>query len=210
MLTSYQTILTVCEAQYEIQKSLFIAHAAPAPSEAAAQEYIHSLKKRYYDATHNCSAYSIGLDDEQQKADDDGEPSGTAGRPILEVIKKNNMKNIVVVVTRYFGGIKLGAGGLVRAYSKSAALALQSAPITTYILSETYKIYVDYLYQGPLENQLFHAAFPITDKTFQEQACFFVNILPEQKDRLLQLVNESTRGTAILEACGSGYVEKSC
>ncbi len=116
-------------AHYEIQKSKFLTCAQHVESEAEAREFIAAVKKNYYDARHTCSAYVIGPDARLQKSNDDGEPGGTAGNPILECIKQNGLTDIVVTVTRYFGGIKLGAGGLIRAYSHAAALGLAACPM---------------------------------------------------------------------------------
>lgn len=205
MLTRYQTITEPGRAEYEIQKSLFIAYAAPIGTEEAAREFIHCIKKQDYSATHHCFAYVIGLDDAIQKADDDGEPSGTAGRPILEVLKKHAIKNSIIVVTRYFGGIKLGAGGLTRAYGKSAALGLDKAGITTFVFTKKYQIHVSYTLQGPLENQLIRSGFSIISRDFTNQAVFTVLILPEKQDELFRLVQEITHGEAHIEACGHDY-----
>src|SRR5699024_11106043 len=116
MLTQYYTIKESGTYEFTIQKSRFIGHIARIKNEEEAQLFIQKIKKQHYNATHNCSAYLIGEQDHIQKANDDGEPSGTAGIPMLEVLKKLSLKNTVVVATRYFGGIKLGAGGLIRAY----------------------------------------------------------------------------------------------
>ena len=126
MLSLYLTVSGYGEAEIEIQKSRFIAYVQRAEEEEAAAAFIEQIKKKHWNATHNCSAYVIGGNDQWQKADDDGEPSGTAGKPILEIIKKNQLKDTVIVVTRYFGGIKLGAGGLIRAYGKSASAGLKA------------------------------------------------------------------------------------
>lgn len=115
------------ETLYEIQKSKFITHLRHVDTEDEAREFITAMKKRYYDARHNCSAYVLGERSDKQKSNDDGEPGGTAGNPILEAIKAKNLTNIVVVVTRYFGGIKLGAGGLIRAYSHAATMGIDAA-----------------------------------------------------------------------------------
>ena len=112
---------------YEIQKSKFITHLQHVESEDEARAFVTAMKKQYYDARHNCSAWVLGADARLQKSNDDGEPGGTAGNPILEAIKQHALTDIVVVVTRYFGGIKLGAGGLIRAYSHSAVLGLEAA-----------------------------------------------------------------------------------
>lgn len=115
MLSNYYTVKQEDFDQLIIQKSRFIGYVKRVETEEEAQEFIQTIKKKHHDATHNCSAYMVGEHNQIQKANDDGEPSGTAGVPILEVLKKQDLKDTVVVVTRYFGGIKLGAGGLIRA-----------------------------------------------------------------------------------------------
>src|SRR5690606_36119864 len=117
MLNKYYTVKQAGSHEIIIQKSRFIGYVERVNTENEANEFIQKIKKQHYNATHNCSAYIIGDHDQIQKANDDGEPSGTAGIPMLEVLKRLNLKNTAVVVTRYFGGIKLGAGGLIRAYS---------------------------------------------------------------------------------------------
>lgn len=115
------------ETLYEIQKSKFITHIRHVETEEDARTFIQSMKKKYFDARHNCSAYVLGERADKQKSNDDGEPGGTAGNPILEAIKKNGLTDVVIVVTRYFGGIKLGAGGLIRAYGHAAVLGIEAA-----------------------------------------------------------------------------------
>lgn len=127
---AYNTIKEIddsIEVLYEIQKSKFITHIKHIENEDEARDFILAMKKRYYDARHNSSAYVLGEKSDKQKSNDDGEPGGTAGNPILEAIKARKLTNVVVVVTRYFGGIKLGAGGLIRAYSHAATLGINAA-----------------------------------------------------------------------------------
>src|SRR5699024_9992781 len=116
-LTSYLTVKREGSDEVIIQISRFIGYVSRVETEKEAIDFIQEIKKKQHDATYNCSAYIIGEQDEIQKANDDGEPSGTAGIPMLEVLKQKKLKDTAVVVTRYFGGIKLGAGGLIRAYS---------------------------------------------------------------------------------------------
>ncbi|NRD76684.1 YigZ family protein [Bacillus sp. BRMEA1] len=154
MLPYYYTVKTFGEHEITIQKSRFIAHVQRAESEQEAQEFIQMIKKQHWDATHNCSAYIIGEHDQIQKANDDGEPSGTAGVPILEVLKKRNLKDTVVVVTRYYGGIKLGAGGLIRAYGKAASEGLDATGIVERRLTQIVHVNIDYTWLGKIEKEI--------------------------------------------------------
>lgn len=121
----YRTIRQDGQAQEEIKKSRFICHAKRVYSEEEARDFIAAIKKEHYKATHNCSAFIIGEKSEIKRTSDDGEPSGTAGVPMLGVMENHQLTNVCFVVTRYFGGIKLGAGGLIRAYAGSVALAIK-------------------------------------------------------------------------------------
>jgi uncharacterized YigZ family protein len=154
MLTSYYTVKGHGEQEIIIQKSRFIAYVNRVTTEEEAQHFIQTIKKKHWDANHNCSAYCIGENNNIQKANDDGEPSGTAGVPILEVIKKRNLKDTVIVVTRYFGGIKLGAGGLIRAYGKSASEGVNNTGIVERTLMTTMETKVAYGWLGKVENEL--------------------------------------------------------
>ena len=123
-MLEYKTINGYAQTEWEVQKSRFISYVNHIENETQAQDFVNQIRKKHFDATHNCYAYIIGEHSDTQKSNDDGEPSGTAGVPILEVLKKNELSDVVVVVTRYFGGIKLGAGGLIRAYGKTATICL--------------------------------------------------------------------------------------
>ena len=144
MLKTYRTVEQLGQDEVVIEKSTFIGYARPVENEEAALAFIQEIKKKHRDATHNVPAYVLGEHNEVQRCNDDGEPSGTAGVPVLEVLKKENVRNVAIVVTRYFGGIKLGTGGLVRAYTKGAKVALESAKIITRVLYQTVIISVDY------------------------------------------------------------------
>ena len=148
----YKTTAENGTASYEIQKSRFIAYTSHVETEAEARDFVTAIKKKHFDARHNCSAWVLGADSSQQKSNDDGEPGGTAGNPILESIKQHGLTNVVVVVTRYFGGIKLGAGGLIRAYSHTATLGLEATPcleVKPFCLLEAE---MDYSLLGTVEN----------------------------------------------------------
>ncbi len=148
----YKTTAENGTASYEIQKSRFIAYTSHVETEAEARDFVTAIKKKHFDARHNCSAWVLGADSSQQKSNDDGEPGGTAGNPILEAIKQHGLTNVAVVVTRYFGGIKLGAGGLIRAYSHTASLGLEATPcleVKPFCLMEAE---MDYSLLGTVEN----------------------------------------------------------
>ena len=163
MLPRYYTVKGNGEHEIVIQKSRFIAHVARVETEEAAQNFIQRIKKENWNATHNCSAYLIGENDHIQKANDDGEPSGTAGVPILEVLKKKHLKDTVVVVTRYFGGIKLGAGGLIRAYGKSTSEGINATGIVERKLMKVMSTVIDYTWLGKIENELRSSVYGIKD-----------------------------------------------
>ncbi|MBO1910908.1 YigZ family protein, partial [Microvirga sp. 3-52] len=129
MRANYRTVKGYGESEYVIQRSRFITFVMRVETEEEALDFINNIKKMHHTATHNCSAYMIGEHDDIQKANDDGEPSGTAGVPILEVLKKQKLKDTAIVVTRYYGGIKLGGGGLIRAYGRAASDGIAAAGI---------------------------------------------------------------------------------
>lgn len=163
MLQEYLTVKEYGEHEIIIQKSRFIAYINRATTEEEAQNFIATIKKKHWDATHNCSAYMIGEHNQIQKANDDGEPSGTAGVPMLEVLKKKELKDTVVVVTRYFGGIKLGGGGLIRAYGKSTSEGLNAIGIVKRKLNRVMHTTVDYTWLGKLENELRSSRFDLKE-----------------------------------------------
>lgn len=163
MLPQYYTVKGNGEHEIVIQKSRFIAHVMRAETEEAAQEFIQKIKKEHWNATHNCSAYLIGEHDQIQKANDDGEPSGTAGVPILEVLKKKHLKDTVVVITRYFGGIKLGAGGLIRAYGKATSEGIDATGVVERKLMRVMSTKIDYTWLGKVENELRSSIYEIKE-----------------------------------------------
>ncbi|GIQ70230.1 YigZ family protein [Xylanibacillus composti] len=154
MLHAYRTFSQTGEKEIVIKRSRFIGHGAPVETEEEALAFIAAIRKTHAAATHNCFAYMIGERDQIQKFSDDGEPSGTAGKPILEVLKNQKLKNVAVVVTRYFGGIMLGAGGLVRAYTDGAVAASEASVPVEQVLHRLVRIRVDYTWLGKLENEL--------------------------------------------------------
>jgi len=153
-MNSFKTVHSFGSDEIIINKSKFIGYASPINSEDEAIDFINQIKKKHADATHNVYAYVYGDNSNIQRFSDDGEPSGTAGMPVLNLIKLENLKNVVVVVTRYFGGILLGAGGLARAYSKTAKIGIDSAIIVDKTLYCDVNVEIDYTLLGKLENEL--------------------------------------------------------
>ncbi|WP_236687421.1 YigZ family protein, partial [Geobacillus sp. ZGt-1] len=178
MLQTYYTVKGYGEREIVIEKSRFICYINRAETEEEAVAFIQQIKKKHWDATHNCSAYLIGEHDQIQKANDDGEPSGTAGVPMLEVLKKKGVKDTVAVVTRYFGGIKLGAGGLVRAYSRAVSEGLNAAGIVERRLMRVMHVTIDYPWLGKVENELRSSVYTIKNIQYADRVTFDV-LVPE-------------------------------
>ncbi len=207
MLDVYLTVSGSGEAEIEIQKSRFIAYVQRAEQEETAVAFVEKIRKKHWNATHNCFAYIIGENDQWQKADADGEPSGTAGKPILEIIKKNQLKDTVIVVTRYFGGIKLGAGGLIRAYGKSASAGLKAVGVAERQNYTRIGVEIDYTFLGMLENQLRLQEYRIEDKIFTDKIKLIVLEKVGKEELLEQKVIDWTAGQATLSREGQVYVE---
>ncbi|MFC0477872.1 YigZ family protein [Robertmurraya beringensis] len=198
MLPSYLTVKGYGEHEIVIDKSRFIAHISRAESEEEALEFIQNIKKKHWNATHNCSAYLIGENDLIQKANDDGEPSGTAGVPILEVLKKRKLKDTVVVITRYFGGIKLGAGGLIRAYGRATSEGINNTGMVERKLMQVVSVKVDYSWIGKLENDLRNSMYEIKDIFYLENVEFEVFVEQTHIERFKEWMVELTNGQGII------------
>lgn len=207
MVTNYYTVKGYSESEFEINKSRFISYVNRVETEGDAGRFIDLIKKKHWDATHNCSAYTLGDRDQQQKADDDGEPSGTAGRPILEVIKKSAVKNTVIVVTRYFGGIKLGAGGLIRAYGKAAGNGLLASGLVERVLHTRLAICLDYGLQGSVENSLRTGGYIIESKEFTEKVTLIVPVKYGCEEAFTKKICDLTSAQATLTRLQQTYVE---
>lgn len=154
MNSNYYTIKKSSSHEIIIQRSRFICHLKRTDSEQQAQEFINEIRTQHKSANHNCFAYVIGENNAIQKAGDDGEPSGTAGVPMLEVLKKQDLRNVTAVVTRYFGGIKLGGGGLIRAYGSTVSEGLKHTGIVQRVRHQLYSVEIDYTLLGKVENEL--------------------------------------------------------
>ena len=191
--------------EYEEKKSRFIANVKPVESEEEAVAFIESMKKKYYDARHNCPAFIIGKNRELTRCSDDGEPSGTAGKPILEVLMGAGVTNVAVVVTRYFGGTLLGTGGLVRAYTQATQAGLADAKIATMRYGTELLIGVDYADVGKVQYLLGNEQIEIIDSRYAQSVDFEIRIPQERVEEIQKKITEITCARAVMEITGSGY-----
>lgn len=206
--TNCRILLSGGSGQIEEKKSVFIANIARAGSEEEATAFIETMKKKYWDARHNCSAFVIGERGELTRCSDDGEPSGTAGRPMLEVLLRENIKNIVVVVTRYFGGTLLGTGGLVRAYTQAVKEGLNDCKIGVLRMGVPLALTTDYNGIGKILYLLSAMGLTPKDRDYGEKVTLQVLVPVEEKDRLVRDITEATAGkTEILQENPISYVD---
>jgi uncharacterized YigZ family protein len=174
----------------------------PTYAEQEAIDFINSIKKKHYDATHNCSAFIIGEAANIQRSSDDGEPSGTAGIPILEVLRKEGLTNTTVVVTRYFGGIMLGAGGLIRAYTQGCADAVKAAGIMKLQPYSIYSITIDYSMLSKIQHEIGRKEYMIADTQYSDVVTLKVLVEPEQGEVFQEDIIQWTNANALIEYKG--------
>lgn len=207
MLIAYAAPAEPFHRELEIKKSIFIAHLVPVSSEEEAQEALSGFRKQYKDATHNCYAWRIGTTRILEKSGDDGEPQGTAGHPMLHVLQMQELTNVLAVVTRYFGGIKLGAGGLTRAYSSSLSEAVKEAPIVRYTPHVHLRLTIPYNGVGGFENYIKGTDIIVKDRSFTDKAVMDFLCLPEKEDAHCRFFTDLTAGKADIEKLGEEYVK---
>lgn len=207
MLKKYYTVKGDGEHEIIIQKSRFIAHIHRATTEEEALHFIQEIKKKHWNATHNCSAYMIGQQNQIQKANDDGEPTGTAGIPMLEVLKKRDLKDTVVVVTRYFGGNKLGAGGLIRAYGKSTSEGINATGIVERKRMTIITTKIDYTWLGKIENELRSSIYQIKDIHYLDHVEIETYVEEDDHETFINWITELTNGQATITVGESLYLE---
>ena len=203
----FRTIKEDGQVQEEIKKSRFICHAKRVYSEEEAHDFITAIKKEHYKATHNCSAFIIGERSEIKRTSDDGEPSGTAGVPMLGVLENHNLTNVCVVVTRYFGGIKLGAGGLIRAYAGSVALAIKEIGIIEIKEQAGIAIQMSYAQYQEYNNFLKEHNLMELDTNFTDQVNTMIYVDKEEKENIKAALVEFFNGKVTLTDQGLREVE---
>ena len=207
MRKNYKTVKGYGEREIIISKSRFIAYVDRAETEDEALAFIDKIKKMHPNATHNCSCYMVGEHDQIQKANDDGEPSGTAGVPMLEVLKKQGLKDTVVVVTRYFGGIKLGGGGLIRAYGKSTTEGIDASQVVERKVHHLMKVAVDYNWLGKVENEVRQSSYTLKEISYADAVELFVFVLAEEQSVFEAWMIEMTNGQAQIECVEKQFIE---
>lgn len=203
----FRTIKEDGQVQEEIKKSRFICHAKRVYSEEEARDFITAIKKEHYKATHNCSAFIVGERSEIKRTSDDGEPSGTAGVPMLGVLENHNLTNVCVVVTRYFGGIKLGAGGLIRAYAGSVALAVKEIGIIEIKEQAGIAIQMSYAQYQEYSNFLKEHNLMELETTFTDQIDTMIYVNKEEKENIKSALVEFFNGKVTLTDQGLREVE---
>lgn len=207
MLESYLTVKQEGRAEIVIRGSRFICTLKRVYTEEEAKEFVQAIKKEHWKATHNCSAYVVGEQNEVQRAHDDGEPSGTAGVPMLEVLKKNDLRFTAAVVTRYFGGTKLGAGGLIRAYSKSVATGLREVGIVQRSLQTPIDCTVSYSASGKLENWLGQSPYALLDTSYTDVVTYRCGVPTEEAEAFQASVTDLMSGRVTFTSGEEQYVE---
>lgn len=203
----YKVVSSPGNGIYEEKKSRFIAQIVPADSEEAAVCFIESVRKKYYDARHNCTAFVIGSNRQITRCSDDGEPSGTAGKPILEVLLGAGVTNAAAVVTRYFGGTLLGTGGLVRAYTQAAQEALQNAGIAVMRYGIRLTVGTDYTDVSRIQYLFSCKQIEIADSRYTDKVEFDIRIPAQEKELLENELTQVTSGRVRITVTGEGYYQ---
>ena len=205
----YRVLLSDGQGEYEEKKSRFIATVRRCGSEEEATAFIEEMKKKYWDARHNCSAFCIGSRGELTRCSDDGEPSGTAGRPMLEVLLGAGLRNVAVVVTRYFGGVLLGTGGLVRAYTQAVKEGIATCETGVMRPGIELRIQTDYNGIGKILYLLGQKGIEPLESEYGEKVMLRILLPREEEKAFREEVTEATAGRAVLEKCGEyDFVQK--
>ena len=208
MVEQYKTVYEGGTGEIVEKKSRFIANVRPVETEEEALAFIEEMKKKYWDARHNCSAYILGERQEQMRCSDDGEPSQTAGKPMMDVLDGAGLTNTAVVVTRYFGGTLLGTGGLVRAYSAAVQEGLKNSRIITKYWGTELLVGTDYNGIGKLQYLFGQRQIPILDAEYTDQVQFTVLVPVSRVQEIRKAVTEATSGQGAVKEIGDLYFEE--
>lgn len=206
-MKEYTTISEAAMSELVIKKSRFYGQLFPAESFEQAQEILEQVRKKYWDATHHCSAMILGKDREFMRCSDDGEPQGTAGIPMLETLKQSGLTDVLAIVTRYFGGTLLGAGGLVRAYTAGVSEAVQAAkkilrqPHLVFAMEMPFKLW------GKAESQVIRAGYSVKVLSYTDIVSVQAYAGMEEEERFTKLILEISSGTVVPQKIGEEYVD---
>ncbi len=205
--TSYLTLACAVEAEIEVKRSRFLAHLEPVPDEASARAVVDGARRRHHDARHHCSAFVLGVDGSTERSSDDGEPAGTAGAPMLEVLRGAELRDLVAVVTRWFGGTLLGAGGLVRAYSEAVQAGIDRARIVRRELVEEVELVLGHADSGRIESALRARGVVVLEVSHAAEVTLLLGVAPAELPRLDALIAELTGGTAAARRRGHRWAD---
>ncbi|MDF2654308.1 MAG: YigZ family protein [Bacillota bacterium] len=197
-MIKYKTVIKEAEVEQIIDKSRFIGHVKPVESREEAEDFILEIRGRHRSATHNVPAFVIGEQFQLQWASDDGEPQGTSGAPMVQMLVKEGITNLVLVITRYYGGIKLGTGGLVRAYTGTAKLALEAGEICEVKELDELKVRLDYTFYGKLQNLSLNGNFEVGNAVFEDAVVADLVMEPENKEEIKMMLSNLTGGKALI------------
>lgn len=207
MKKEYKTIKNTAQAELIERRSRFIATIKPVSCEEEALSLIEAARSKYHDATHNVYAYIIS-DNNICRYSDDGEPSGTAGIPVLDVLRKEGLTDVAVVVTRYFGGILLGGGGLVRAYGSSAKLGVDAGVVITKILCDVVKITTDYQTFGKVQYETLGKGYTVKDTVYEGNVSLYVLCPTDETESYIKHINDVTNARMSYEIVSQEYLDK--
>ncbi|MFC8247030.1 YigZ family protein [Streptomyces chartreusis] len=205
MQDEYRTVAHAGVHETEVNRSRFICALAPAATEQEAQDFLAAVRKEHADATHNCWAYVIGADAAIQKASDDGEPGGTAGVPMLQMLLRRDMRYVVAVVTRYYGGVKLGAGGLIRAYGGAVGEALDTLGTITRRRFRLATVTIDHQRAGKVENDLRSTGREVRDVRYADEVTIEIGLPDADVEAFRAWLADVTAGSAGFELGGEAY-----
>ncbi|MGN0063252.1 MAG: YigZ family protein [Nocardioides sp.] len=206
--TSYLTVGRDGDAEIEVKHSRFLCTLARVEDEEQARAVVARLRREHFDARHHCSAFVLGPDGRLQRSSDDGEPAGTAGAPMLEVLRGAGVSDVVAVVTRWFGGTLLGAGGLVRAYSDAVRVALEEVGTVRRDLVTEQRVVLDHADAGRVESDLRGRGFEVLDVEYAARVALVLGVAPGEVDRLAVVLAEVTAGAVEAEQVGERWADR--
>lgn len=207
MISSHRMVAQDGTNEIEIKKSRFICHLFRVTTEDEARKHIESVRKEHWNANHNCTAWIIGEQQANQRSSDDGEPSGTAGMPMLEVLRRRELTDTLAIVTRYFGGVMLGAGGLIRAYGGSVSEALDTIGVVERVPLSVVQMVADYETAGRVENAIRAKDLDLVDVTYDTDVTFELVMAPADVDSFQTWLQELTNGEIAATITGERFVE---